>query len=110
MSDYSMTVSNSLEVFGGGQTTKWNEFNWNEAVWGEGTLGIPLDFTKIISESLTITDDVDTFVNFYLEYNNSLVMAFETSNETLYNDGWAYEFVAPSTNAENRSLTVWTEV
>jgi hypothetical protein len=103
MSDYSMTVSNSFELFGGAQTTKWDEFNW-------GTLGVASDFTKIISEALVIIDDVENYVNFYLEYNNNLVMAFETSNETLYNDGWAYEFAAPSTNAENRALTVWTEV
>jgi hypothetical protein len=110
MSDYSMTVSNSFELFGGAQTTKWDEFNWGEAVWGQGTLGVASDFTKIISEALVIIDDVENYVNFYLEYNNNLVMAFETSNETLYNDGWAYEFAAPSTNAENRALTVWTEV
>lgn len=110
MADYSKTVTNTLEVFGGGQTSKWNEFNWNEAVWGEGTLGIAVSYLKYIYETQSLSDLYNLYAQFNMPISNTQTLSFETSNETISQGEWDLEFTAPSSNAENRSLTVWTEV
>jgi hypothetical protein len=110
MADYSKTVTNTIEVFGGGQSTKWNEFTWDDYVWGEGTLGIPFTYLKNIYETQVMTDNYDLYAQFNINKSNTISMTIEPSNEMISQGVWELEFTAPSTNAENRSLTTWTEV
>lgn len=44
-----MTITNSLNVFGGGPPSLWNSHLWNSFKWGEGTVAIPHSIVRLIS-------------------------------------------------------------
>jgi hypothetical protein len=124
MADLSITISNSLNVFGLGPPSLWGE-DWNEFNWGYGSATIPHDATHVYStdltpdtsmafevshlveETLTPTDDYSKEAS--ISYNNDLVPEFEMTDERL-GDGSGYTYVFPSdaTNLEDRDVPSYT--
>jgi hypothetical protein len=64
MADFVKTISVSLRLFGNEPSEKWNSaassqaLTWGSDYWGEGTVGLPIDFSKGIFESFTVTGTV----------------------------------------------------
>ena len=110
MSDYSMTISNSIDCFGGGESTKWDGFNWGEDYWGESINGMIFEFQKVIFESQTLSDSFSLQANYNKTIQESLTLTGETTDEMLYEGEWAYVFPAPSIDAEDRQDNTWSEV
>jgi len=109
MTDHTITISNSVGVFGMARTTEWNNFNWDEALWGEGTNGLVTKACKLISNSLVSTSAVSKKISKLV--TNSLPVSSDPSNQTKRTgNGYKYVFRKPSTNADDRALTQWTEV
>ena len=113
MADFIKTISNSLNLFGNGPSTKWGQsfgypytMVWGTSTWGEG-YSLVIDIEKIITNSIT-PDSA-----FYLETNklisNDLSLSFETSDERLYQGDWSYVFSFYTSDAEDRDFPTWTE-
>lgn len=55
MADHAITVSNTMNVFGPGPSTKWNGFNWAESNWGYGDPVIK-EVGKLVENQTSISD------------------------------------------------------
>lgn len=117
MADYSQTVSNRINCFGQSPTTKWGvgaayTMTWGVSLWGEGTESLVREYERQLSETVTIDSALELSVAWYREPNmGSLSFDFETSNESLQTaNGYYYVFIQPSSNAEDRNLSSYTEV
>lgn len=58
MADHTITITNSVNLFGGHPSSKWNEHNWNEFNWGYGTVSYPLVIYKCLGNSISTTDAI----------------------------------------------------
>jgi hypothetical protein len=108
VADWTQNISNTVSVFWGATTTKWNSFNWGEANWGEGTEDLEVHVGKLIVNSQPSTTAVATTIGKNLA--NSIAPTFEMSEETLTDgSGYNYIFKRPSTDAEDRTNPTWSE-
>jgi hypothetical protein len=108
MSDFTKTISNSMNLFGGSPSSLWSSWNWNAFKWGEGTSDLPVDVVHLISESLT-PDSAITSLEITFMLSNSL--SIDSSNASEYlTDGSGYNYVFPSnvTNHENQAIASYT--
>lgn len=62
MADFTKTVTNSINVFGSGPSTKWDLFSWGVGKWGEGSEDLIQSIGKNISVgSVTLSGAAITF-------------------------------------------------
>lgn len=109
MADFSVTISNTINAFGNGPSTKWNLFSWGGANWGQGSVDLQTDVIKALSESFTLSDALTITADFVWTLSNELTPTFEASNETLSDAaGYDYVFVGGTSNASDRAATSYT--
>ena len=110
MADFTQTVTNTLRVFAGGPTSKWNEQVWNAFVWGEGTVGMLTQAGKVVANTLTLTGVISNFgVIKFIANGLTLTMDRDQTNLSTGN-GWNYVFPSNVTDIDDRTVTNWTEV
>lgn len=81
---------------------------WGTSLWGEGTQDLIVAIEKLLSNSITPSDDY--FLHPDKLISNSIVHTSETTNEGLQSgNGYSYVFVGPTTEAEDRNLSTYTE-
>lgn len=107
MANFTITISNSLNVLGPGPSTCWNNFNWGSGYWGAGSNDLPCEIEKLIDNSLAPTCDISKEVERTID--NSLSATFEAISEGLTSGGWDYVFTRPSTDAEDRTNAQYQE-
>ena len=57
MADLTITIAESMRVFGGGPTTKWSTYmTWGSSKWGEGSINVLQDAQKVFAESIASAD------------------------------------------------------
>lgn len=111
MADYTKTITNSVNLFGGGPSTKWGEANspytmvWGTALWGQG-FSLVFSFDKLLDNSV-ITSDLYAKET-QLLISNDLSINADLSNEGLSSGDWNVVFVPSTTEAENRVFTTWS--
>lgn len=123
MANFSITISNSLNLLGLGPPSLWGE-KWNQFYWGFGSATIPFNVlhvystdltpdtsmafeaSHLIQESLTPTSDVSKEAQ--ITYSNDLVSEFEMTDEQL-SDGSGYTYIFPSdaSNLEDRDYPTY---
>lgn len=118
MADFTKNITNTVNVFGNGPSTKWGQavgfpytMTWGTSTWGEGE-SLPIAFVKVISNSQGLAFDYagSTF-NKYVDFGSTPVLC-DPFSETL-RDGtgtWKYVFTSDTTEAEGRDFTTWSEV
>lgn len=130
MADYTKTITNSINLFGVGPSSKWGQsipiytMTWGTTKWGEGTYpqifsivkvassAIIPDTTytksvvKLIEDSIAPTDVFSKGSTKLIE--NSFSVLSDNSSEELSNGVWKTVFVSDTTNAENRDFASWT--
>lgn len=108
MANLSMTISNSVNLFGGWPTSKWNAWNWNAFKWGGKTEDIPVRVVHLISESLSTDSAISQKKAVHL-ISESISPTSDNLSETLA-DGSGYYYVFPSnaSNHENQSIASYT--
>jgi len=127
MVDYVQTCTNGIDLFGGAATVQWGNFNWGEEAWGTIAENLVISVSKTIAETASFTDlytkdittQYDNTLNLSDAYSKgftldtimeTIALSSDPSSEVLYEDDWQYVFTKPSTNAEDRSNTTWSEV
>lgn len=111
MADFTKTISNSLNVFGLEQTTKWGTVVGGTGFWGYGTETTALGFEKNISESVTVSNSVAIEAGMFLTISNTVTLDSETTDQTLKESaGYSYVFLRPSLDADERNLSAFESV
>ena len=108
MADYTITISESLNVFGPAPSDKWSEYNWNAFKWGEGTNIVLLGVGAVLSDTPTLSDAFSALTDVSL--SDSITPSDAVTNETLTDsNGYTYVFTGNTTNAVNRASTTYTQ-
>ena len=112
MADHTISVTNSVNIFGPAPSTKWGAnspytMTWGTSKWGEGTEDLITRVEKnLTSETLTLANALYFHANKVLE--NSITPTSETTSEGLQSGIYSYVFVGPTTEAESRSESTYT--
>jgi enolase len=110
MADLTQTISNTLNIFAGGPSSKWNEHNWNAFVWGEGTVGMLTQAGKVIGNDLTLTGALSNFGIIKFIANGLTLTAVPEVINLSTGNGWLYVVPSNTTDFEDRTITDWAEV
>ena len=133
MADYTKTISNGINLFGLGPSTKWGGSNgfgytmtWGTSLWGENGFVIVHGVEKLIANAPTFDtivikdvihyDDIgsmtlataiinDVIANFDI---GTMIVSADLSSETLSQGDWSYVFPPSVTNLENRVFSSFT--
>ncbi len=107
MADFTITVSSSLRLFGIAPPNNWNEINWGEN-WGYGSRTTLLAVQKLVQSDVT-PDSLIAKESAVLA-GSSLGIDSETGSETLTDgSGYSYIFPKPTTEAEDRVTSTYTD-
>jgi hypothetical protein len=103
---FSVTVTNSVNVFGAAPSNKWNAFNWNAFTWGDGTADLSVQVVKGITNDLTTDSGINYL--FVKGLSNTLSFDIDMRSEALYDSaGYFYVFTDRTTAGESRVFTTW---
>lgn len=112
MADFTKTITNSVNLFGGSPSSKWGQsvlpytMTWGSTKWGEGTFSLVFDFRKVVENSLNPTTDIIKNVQKIITEN--LNLSQDVSNEILNNGSWRVVFVSDTINVSERDTTTWS--
>ena len=107
MADHTITISNSLNLFGGSPSSLWNAYNWGSFKWGEGTVSVVWDLDHLISNTLTFSTVV--IKDSEKVISNTLTVVSEMTYESVQDaNGYYYVYVPNVTNAESRTTATYT--
>ncbi len=116
MANFTKNITNAVNVFGNGPSTKWGQdfgitytMAWGSSLWGEGA--------RVITRSdwaIVVTNSVLSSFDYYRSdvkkiISNSVDVLSENGSETLQNGNWSYVFVSDTPNAEGRDFVNWTQ-
>lgn len=111
MANFSITISNSMRVFGGSPATKWGQvapytMTWGATKWGQGTFSTIFSYDKLLTNSLSPT----TIMKFDAQklLTNTIAVLGNPSSEVLSNGPWRIVFVSDTVNVEDRDVATWT--
>lgn len=114
MADHTKNISNIVNVFGNGPSTKWGQDSsfttmvWGTSKWGEGE-SLPLVIEKYIDTGgVTLTDAYVREPQKVI--SESITPSMEMTSESLKNGDWNYVFTSDTTQAEDRDTATWTAV
>lgn len=110
MADHVITITDQIVVLGPSRTNLWGEFVWGVDQWGND----PDLFTsveKVLFNDIALDQTITGFDVAKTTSLGEISGTFEMSSENLKDGvGYYYVFTKPETEAENRAITVWTEV
>lgn len=117
MADFTKNITNTVNVFGAGPSTKWGQsigypytMTWGTSTWGEGE-SLPYSFVKVITNSQDLTFEyAGGAVAKYVDLG-SAPLDSDLGSEML-RDGtgnWNYVFPSNTAEGEDRSFATWTE-
>lgn len=117
MANFSKNITNAVNVFGQGPSTKWGQTNgtpytfvWGVSTWGEG-YSLPIDVRKIISNALLPTWNYSRSDQVKVSRIGTFVATSDMDSEEL-RDGtglWEYVFTSDTVEGESRSFAQWSE-
>lgn len=110
MADFTITISNAIQFGGPSVPSLWGTMVWGVDNWLESKDTVA-QIDKIIQDSTTLDSAVQAIADFGLIITNSISFDSETIFESLEdNDSWFYVFPKPTLDAEDRDMSVWSEV
>lgn len=110
MADFTITIQNSLRLFGGGPSTKWGGSHppmvWGTSKWGEGNPMIWSFIRGAYSNSLTLSDEYSKQHGKLVE--NTLACLGGPSSIMLKDAaGYSEVFADDTTNAVTRAIAAY---
>lgn len=109
MADHTITVSNSLNVFGNKKTSRWNSMVWGTGKWGYGDFDLITTVYKVISDTVTLSGAGLIFDATKIT-ESSMVVSGNLTNEMLIDSNGYNHVFDIDKNAENRPLTSYTSL
>lgn len=110
MADFNITVSNQLNVFSESPSSKWGDMTWGVDFWGDSSKDLNTIIEKYLTNSVSLDNTLTPTAQFNLTVSDSLTVTSETTYESLQDaDGYYYQFIKPTSDADQRQLTTWTE-
>lgn len=113
MADHSITISNSVNIFGLNPSSKWGDANgfaytfvWGTTKWGEGSFSLVFNVEKLVENS--ITPDTIIINESIKLISNDLTLSEDLSSEKLSQGDWNYVFPPNTTEGESRVFTTFT--
>lgn len=107
MANHSITIENSIGVFGPAPSNKWGDYNWNAFTWGEGNEDLPVwVVTQYTANAIALSMAIYTRVTKFI--GQTLTVAADMGSEVLKNGDWTYNFTDRATDAEDRDTATWT--
>lgn len=112
MANLSITISNSLRVFGLAPTSNWNSFSWGTGFWGEGSGHVLVDVGhQLMSEGFSVMDSFTTQTDFNLSISDSFSPTSDVTDVGLLDAaGYNHVFTRPTINSDDRNNTTYSEV
>jgi len=108
MADHTISIANTLNFLGAGPASLWNTMEWEET-WGFGTVDFITSVFKLITNTQSFSDALEK--KYLKQINNSQTIDGEATDQILMDSaGYKYIWTRPSTDADDRSNTQWTEV
>lgn len=110
MADFTQTISNTVECWGGQAAQRWNSMVWGTNVWafGDGALTLLLDYGQLVSNTVTVTDAY-TKSPFKL-ISNTMIVSGDLASETIQDGNGYFILFGEAKNAENRVRTTYTQI
>jgi len=107
LADLSITINNTVLIFGPEPSESWGGMLWGTDKWAYASEDLPAAIGHVVDETQTIDSDIVKSASHQIA--ESLTVSSETTSETLQ-DGSGYYYVFPggSTEAENRISTTWS--
>lgn len=107
MANFTITISNTLDIFGESPSSMWGAMTWGVDKWGDSSKNLVRSIEKLVTNSFS-TDSALTEKNPVKLISNSLSPTSETTSEGLTIGNYSYVFIKPTTQAEDRQSTTWT--
>lgn len=111
MADFSITINNSVNLFGQGPATKWGSANgygytmiWGTTKWGEGTFSLVFSVEKLIENTQSFLGAYQGSLVEKLIDNSITITSFSAEVEGLTNGIWSVVFPSDTTNAKDRDV------
>jgi hypothetical protein len=108
MADFTITISNTLGVYGAEATNKWGVMEWGDN-WGYGDIDLVTTVYKLIDAG-SIASDSTVANSLGKTITNTLICNGDMYSEKLYDAAGYYIVFVKDSNAENRSLTSYSEI
>lgn len=101
-----MNISNSINCFGPDDSTKWG-FTWGSGFWGYSK-DVLISVQKLLENSIS---QADVFLKNPVKVLSmgSVSQSMEMTSESVGHGGWDYVYVKPTSEAEDRNISAWTQ-
>lgn len=108
MADFTQTVLNQFELFGGEPPNLWGTLVWGTDNWGYGA-DVIVEIGKVLEDSVTLSDSV--LKGFEFDIDDSLSLSSALPDRTLVDAaGFYHVFRGNVTDADDSVSTDFTEV
>lgn len=122
MADFSQNISNVVNCFGGGPSTKWGQgifpytMTWGVSKWGQGNTtsdapnSLMLRVYKVIGESISADPSVVAGVTYFRTITNTFTPEPDLGSRFLYDGSLDYKYVFPSNvdDADSQTIPSWS--
>lgn len=109
MATFTVNIAESINVWGGEPTSKWGVMSWGNT-WAFGTEDLIVTVFIDEEDTISISDDWSLVATFNRSFSETITTLGAMSDQTKIDaNGYRDVFVGGSTNAEDRSLTPFTE-
>jgi hypothetical protein len=109
MADYTQTITNTMQVMGVSPGSLWNVAVWGTDVWGVDE-DVWTDTDHQITESMTLTDSLFKDVELTIDFGTITLSDVLNPLQLDVDPVWREVWIGPTDEAEDRSITVWTDV
>jgi len=112
MAAFTKTITNAVNLFGGGPSTKWGQavpiytMTWGVSKWGESSNNLIVNAVKALANSVVLDNSLSKEPSKLIE--NSQAVGSDLSSEQLFTGIWKVVFVSDTTEGENRDFASWT--
>lgn len=108
MANFTVTISDSLNLLGIQPSNKWNVLQWGTDTWGAGSNGELQDVDHLVPEGLSLSEDLTYNPNKLM--TNTLGFSSAIDLITLVDSaGYYHVFPGGVTDAEAMISTSWSE-
>lgn len=125
MAAFTITIANTVGVFGPSEANRWGASNWNAFTWAYST-DLRMSTGKVVANTLSptstaakaavhylsesLTLDSSVAVAFSRFISNSLTVTGDMLSQVLQDgSGYTYNFPDRATDGEDRDETTWTD-